>query len=175
MVMEIGSGTGEFLLAQAQAHPDQAFVGVEISKRAAYHAVNQADKGAVENCIFIKADIRLLYPRMAPASWSQVHLNYPDPNYAAGRRKHRIFNPEFLDVFHRSLTGAGTIRVVTDQRPFLLDMLAIAESDSRFEKSHTPRFLEGPAPEHMSRFQKAWERQKRPFFHFELQKTRKIP
>jgi tRNA (guanine-N7-)-methyltransferase len=168
MVLEIGCGTGEFLLNCAQTQPEIKFVGVEISRRAIYNAVNQAEKLGLENIKLIKADIRLLYPLMAPGTWSQIHLNFPDPNYAAGRKKHRIFSPEFLDACHYSLTPDGMISVVTDQHPFLLDMLEIAEADPRFKKTHPEPYLEGFSPAQKSRFQSAWERLERSTYRFEL-------
>jgi tRNA (guanine-N7-)-methyltransferase len=172
MVLEIGCGTGEFLLDYVQTHPEARCIGVEISRRAVYHAVNQAEKIGLDNIRFIKADIRLLYPLMAPRTWSEVHMNFPDPNYAASRRKHRIFTPEFLDACHLSLAPDGKVSVVTDQRPFLLDMLEIAEADHRFEKTHPERYLEGFSPAKKSRFQSAWERIKRSTYRFELQLSR---
>jgi tRNA (guanine-N7-)-methyltransferase len=168
IVLEIGCGTGEFLLDNAQSRPDEFFLGVEISKRAIYHAVNQAEKLVLKNIKFIKADIKLLYPLMVPASWSEVHLNFPDPNYAAGRRKHRIFTPEFLDACFMSLVQEGRISVVTDQLPFLGDMLQIAEADPRFEKTHPTQYIEGPWEGEKTRFQTAWERIERPIYRFEL-------
>jgi tRNA (guanine-N7-)-methyltransferase len=171
MVLEIGCGTGEFLLGLAAEWSERRFVGVEISRRAVYHAVNQAEAQKLENIKFIKADIRLLYPLMQPDTWSQIHLNYPDPNYSASRRKHRIFSPAFLDACHHSLTNIGKISIVTDQRPFLMDMLKIAEADPRFTKPHDERYLEAFSSAEKSRFQKVWERFQSPVFHFELQKS----
>jgi tRNA (guanine-N7-)-methyltransferase len=169
MVLEIGCGTGEFLLNSAASQPEERFIGVEISRRAIYHAVNQAEELALTNIKFIKADIRLLYPLMAPGAWSAVHLLFPDPNYAAGRRKHRILSPEFLDIFYTALAPNGTINAVTDQHPFLLDMLKIAESDPRFTKTHPERYLEGFTPPQKTRVQSSWERLNRINYRFELE------
>jgi tRNA (guanine-N7-)-methyltransferase len=171
MTLEVGCGTGEFLIELAGRYPEQRYVGVEISRRAIYHAVNLAEKSNLDNIKFIKADIRLLYPLMWPKTWEMIHLNYPDPNYSAGRRKHRIFSPEFLDACHISLTGAGKISIVTDQEPFLLDMLETAEEDPRFVKTHSERFQKSFPSKEKTRFQKAWERVNRSVFHFELQKS----
>jgi tRNA (guanine-N7-)-methyltransferase len=171
MVLEMGCGTGEFLIELAGKHPEQCFIGVEISRRAIYHAVNLAEKSCLENIKFIKADIRLLYPLMQADTWDMIHLNYPDPNYSASRRKHRIFSPEFLDACYKSLTGTGKISIVTDQGPFLLDMLEIAEADRRFAKTHPERYMKNLTTTGKTRFQRAWERVNRPVFHFELQKS----
>lgn len=168
--MEIGCGTGEFLNATALAHPERYYVGIDISRRAIYHAVNQAASQTLDNILFIKADAKLVYPLLAPRSLDIVYLNFPDPNYGNRNLKHRIFTPNFLDSIHPALVQAGKILVVTDQHPFLLDMLEIAELDSRFIKTHPERYLQAFSPVKKSRFQKVWERLERPVFRFELEK-----
>ncbi len=170
MILDIGCGTGEFLLALAQNKPDKKFLGVELSRRAIYHAVNQAKRLELENILFIKADIRLLYPLFRPNTFETVHLNFPDPNYGARHRKNRIFTNELLEHFHSALIPGGLISVVTDQRSFVIDMLEIAERDLRFMKNHPERFLTHFDPQQKTRFQTAWERFDRSVFRFELVK-----
>jgi tRNA (guanine-N7-)-methyltransferase len=169
--IEIGCGTGEFLNAKAQNNPQRNFVGIDISRRAIYHAVNQAAAKQLDNIVYIKADVKLLYPLLSPQSLEVVYLNFPDPNYGSRYRKHRIFTSDFLDSIYPALITLGKIIVVTDQHPFLLDMLEIAEKDQRFSRPHQDRYLTTFDPIKKTRFQKAWERLKRPVFRFELVKT----
>lgn len=171
LAFEIGCGTGEFLNATAKANPDKFYIGIDISRRAIYHAVNNAARLKLENILYIKADAKLIYPLLIPDSLNLVYLNYPDPNYGNKNRKHRIFTPRFLDNIHPALTIGGKIIVVTDQHPFLLDMLEIAEQDDRFTKTHEDRYLTSFSPIKKTRFQKAWERLERPVFRFELVKV----
>lgn len=170
--LDIGCGTGEFTNAIARQQPDEWFVGVEISRRAIYHAVNQAARRKINNVLYIKADYKLLDPLIAPNSLGTVYLNFPDPNYGGrNRQKHRIFSTDFLDQMHGALSSNGTIQIVTDQKPFLIDMLELAEADSRFEKTHTARYLEKFSPPEKTRFQIAWEKFERPVYRFILKKA----
>ncbi|MFN2145278.1 MAG: tRNA (guanine(46)-N(7))-methyltransferase TrmB [Anaerolineales bacterium] len=167
--LDIGSGTGEYIHAMAQTHLDEYFLGVEISRRVTYYAVKQAAQEGLENLKFIKADFRLLYPLFAPASLENVYLNFPDPNYGGQKnRKNRVFSPEFLDLIAKALIPEGRLQVVTDQQPFLIDMLEIAEEDTRFCKTHSERFLTDFSPPTKTRFQRAWEKFDRPVYRFEL-------
>ena len=169
--LDIGTGTGEFLNAAARQNPGRHFLGVEISRRAVYYAVDQAARRKLKNVLYIKADFNLLYPLVAPDSLEMVYLNFPDPNYGgANRRKNRIFSPRFLDLMAEALTADGRLQVVTDQFSFFQDMLAIAEADDRFKKSHKERYLTNFSPPAKTRFQMAWEKFDRPVFRFELQK-----
>lgn len=172
LFLDIGCGTGEYLNALATASPDNLYFGVEISRRAIYYAVNQAAARQLDNIRYIKADFRLLYPLFAPGTLQEVYLIFPDPNYGGRKnRKNRIFSPAFLTLMATALLPGGTIKVVTDQEPFLYDMLNIAEADTRFEKPHAARFLQGFSPPEKTRFQMAWEKYNRPVFRFIL--TRK--
>jgi len=167
--LDIGTGTGEFLNAAARQHPGRYYLGVEISRRAAYYAVDQAARKKLDNVLYIKADFNLLYPLFAPYSLEMVYLNFPDPNYGgAKRRKNRIFSPRFLDLMAESLTPGGRLQVVTDQFPFFEAMLEIAEADRRFTKSHAQRYLTDFSPPTKTRFQMAWEKFDRRVFRFEL-------
>jgi tRNA (guanine-N7-)-methyltransferase len=170
--LDIGCGTGEFTNAIAIDNPRERFVGIEISRRAVYHAVNQAARHQLNNVLYLRVDFKLINPLLAPNSLLNVYLNFPDPNYGGeNRRKHRIFNQDFLEQMYHSLVPDGTIQVVTDQEPFLMDMLAIAEADQRFAKSHSDDYLEGFSPPKKTRFQIAWEKFDRPVFRFELKKS----
>jgi tRNA (guanine-N7-)-methyltransferase len=172
LFLDIGSGTGEFIQATAQLHPQENFIGIEISRRVTYYAVQQAARHKIKNLKYIKADFRLLYPLFAPRAVKMVYLNFPDPNYGGQKnRKNRIFSANFLDLMETALTSDGRLQVVTDQYPFLIDMLEIAERDERFTKTHAERYLTDFSPPAKTRFQITWEKFNRPVFRFELRLT----
>ena len=168
MQLEIGCGTGEFICGLAEDQRDNKFVGIDFSRRAIYSAVNLAAAKDLSNIKFIKADFKRLYPLLTPNSLSMVFLHFPDPNYKAKHHKHRIFDKIFLNHLYKTLTPNGKISVVTDQEPFFLAMLILAESDARYKKAHPERFLTYFEPHIKSRFQRAWERIEQPIYHFEL-------
>lgn len=167
--LDIGSGTGEYLIAVAENHPERLFAGVEISRRAVFHAVNQAAERQLDNLLFIKTDFKLLRPLFAPDSLLHVTLNFPDPNYGgAKKRKNRLFTPDFLDLMSTSLTAEGKIQIVTDQEAYFFEMLAIADADPRFKRAHPGRYLKDFSPPEKTRFQVAWEKFDRPIFRLVL-------
>jgi len=155
--VEIGPGTGEYLCNLASRRVDVNFLGIEASKRAAYYAVKLAADKGLANLRIIRANAKLLYPLIPSEAWSKVYVHFPDPPHKRKDEKHRIFDPEFLDVMVRVLSPGGEISVVSDKADFFYEMLEVAKRDERFERAHASPFLDSFEPEAKSRFQLFWE------------------
>ncbi|MQC26283.1 MAG: tRNA (guanosine(46)-N7)-methyltransferase TrmB [Chloroflexi bacterium] len=155
--VEIGPGTGEYLCGLAGANPSTNFLGIEASKRAIYYAVHLADTYGLANIRFVRANIKLIYQLIPNNAWHSVYLHFPDPVHKAKDEKHRVFDPEFLDVMARALTEDGQISVVSDRKDFFEEMLRLAERDGRFVPTHAERYLAAFEPTTKSRFQRFWE------------------
>ena len=104
-------------------------------------------------------------------SLQAVFLHFPNPHTKSGFKKHRLFTQNFLDQMHKALVVGGKLSVMTDLIEFFVDMLLIAEADSKFRKSHKERYLVGFDAEMKSRFQRLWERHGLPTLRFELEKS----
>jgi tRNA (guanine-N7-)-methyltransferase len=155
--LEVGCGVGEFLCDLALSKPLINFIGIELSFKSIYKAVEIAADLGLDNIRFIRADVRLTYPLWPSASLQTIYLHFPDPCYKKKYRKNRILNEAFLDLVYRTLQPGGQFSVMTDQEPFFMDMLALVEADNRFEKLHDERFLIGFEEGLKSRYQKIWE------------------
>lgn len=170
-VLEIGCGTGELLCTLAAENPGRNYFGVDRSRRSLYYAVRLAAQNTLTNIRFLQADFLLALPRLAPASIAAALLLFPDPNPASRHRKRRVFQPALLDALHPALTEEATLLVVSDDEPLFMDMLALAESDPRYRKTHPERFLEGYEPPVKTRFQRAWEEKGKVIRRFELEQV----
>lgn len=168
--LEIGCGYGEFLCSLAQANPESNFLGIDISDRTLQHAAYMASTLAQENVKFVAADVRLLYPLLVPDSLQAVYLHFPDPNRRRKFRKRQVFTPALLEVISQALCPGGRFSVMTDHREYFLEMLALVEQDSRFEKIHAERYLSGFDAPVMSRYQRLWERHGLATLRFEVQR-----
>lgn len=163
--LEIGCGTGEFLLGMAKLYPEKIFVGVEVSTRAVYYAAHLASEAEVNNLRFLHADFKLLYPLLPDHAVEKMFLRFPDPNHSEKHKKRRIFDTGFLDMLERVFTRNASLYVITDNRSLFEEMRSLAGHDKRYvfniladsPKNHPP-----------SRFQQAWKRIGRPLFQFEL-------
>lgn len=156
--VEVGLGSGEFLNHLADEDPHTNFLGVEVSRRAAILAASLASERQLNNLRVLRGNFKLLDPLIVANSWRKVYLHFPDPVHRTKDEKRRIFNLGFLDQMARVLVQGGEISVVSDKDEYFIEMLELAEGDSRFEKTHPQRFLEGFEPGEKSRFQRFWER-----------------
>lgn len=168
--LEVGSGRGDFLCSLAQQHPANGFVGVELGRKAVYQAVATAHAAKLDNLRFVRADVRLLYPLLAPASLEAVYLHFPDPHPRPKFQRRRLFSAPFLDAMHRALRPGGRLSVMTDHREAFFAMLELAEGDRRWRKAHAERYLVGYEAEVKSRFQQLWEGHGLATLRFELTK-----
>jgi tRNA (guanine-N7-)-methyltransferase len=155
--VEIGMGSGEYLLWLAQQEPQTNFLGIEVSGRAALFAAAQAAEQGADNLRVLRADFKQLYSHLEANSWQRVYLHFPDPVHKARDERRRIFDQTFLDAMARVLQPGGEISVVSDKADFFFEMLELAEGDRRFQKKHAERFLESFDPPVKSRFHRSWE------------------
>jgi tRNA (guanine-N7-)-methyltransferase len=169
--LEIGCGTGEFLCALAARQPGTNFVGVDISLKSLYAAVERARSTGLDNVKFVKAAIQFVYPLLIPGSLHAVYLHFPDPCLRPKYRKRRVFNDTFLDQVQRALAPGGSLSVMTDVPELFTAMLGAIESDPRFEKAHAERYLVGFEHEAKSRYQAVWERYGTSPLRFEVRKV----
>ena len=172
--LEIGCGTGEFLCTLAANNPSRYFVGIDISLKAIYIAVENAHSHGLNDIKFVKAAVQFIYPLLVPGSLDAIYIHFPDPCLHPKYRKRRIFNRDFLDIAFRALADRGLISVVTDKPVLFWDLLAIIEEDSRYEKTHAERYLTGFDPGVKSRYQSIWEKHGTEPLRFEVRKQAEV-
>ncbi|MEX1247196.1 MAG: hypothetical protein WEA61_01835 [Anaerolineales bacterium] len=156
--VEIGSGSGEYLLWLASQDPQANFLGIEVSRRTAMQAANLAAEGRLANVRILRADFKLLTPLLAAEGWRRAFLHFPDPVHKRKDEKRSLVNQAFLDMMASTLISGGELSIASDKVDFLMQMLELAEGDARFEKAHSERYLEGLEAPVKSRFQRFWER-----------------
>ncbi len=113
--VEIGSGTGIFLLAAAASRPDTNFLAIEKSKSRAYALAEVVRKRALNNAIVLHADATCVVESMLPPQSVQAfHIYFPDPWWKRRHERRRIFTPEFVDAIASALRSGGYVYVATD-------------------------------------------------------------
>lgn len=154
LVVEIGSGTGEALLASAAAHPDIDHLGVEVYRPGAAKTVLRADRRALSNVRVLQADAAALLRTGLPEdSVSEIRVFFPDPWHKLKHHKRRLVTPAFLADAARVLVAGGALRLATDWADYAEQMVRAAEQTPDFDNPHagfSPRF----AGREMTRFER---------------------
>jgi len=113
--VEIGCGTGTFLLQAAAEHPQRNFFGIEHSRSHAEFVADRLAKHGASNARIIAADaVCVLKQIVPPASVAAFHIYFPDPWWKRRHHRRRLFNTSFTRHLERALAADGYVHTATD-------------------------------------------------------------
>ncbi|MGP9537720.1 tRNA (guanosine(46)-N7)-methyltransferase TrmB [Brachybacterium sp. AOP43-C2-M15] len=116
LVVEVGSGLGENLVAAATAHPERDHLGVEVYLPGLAQTLSRVERAdRPRNLRLLPLDAQRALPAMLPeASISQLWVYFADPWPKARHHKRRLINPPFLDAVLPLLADGAVLRLATD-------------------------------------------------------------
>ncbi len=133
VILEIGFGNGENLLAMAQAHPHQDFIGIEVHRPGVGHLLNQLEAAQLHNVRVICEDAReVLNHQVMDDSLDSVLLYFPDPWPKKRHHKRRLVQPEFVALLARKLKSGGMFRTATDWPDYAEHISALLSASADF-------------------------------------------
>lgn len=117
--IEIGSGKGTFLLAQAKAFPSINFLGIEWARKYYRHAVDRIGRWQLDNVRIIRTDAADFLTENTPdTSVSCFHIYFPDPWPKKRHHKRRFLCRENMAGILRCLKTDGRINIATDHADY---------------------------------------------------------
>jgi len=133
LAVEIGFGSGDHLLASAQARPDTDFIGIEVHRPGAGRVLQQADKLGLNNLRVVCADaVEILRERLPEGAVDEVVIFFPDPWPKKRHQKRRLIQPAFVAGLARALRPGGRLRLATDWADYARHMLEVMSAASQF-------------------------------------------
>jgi tRNA (guanine-N7-)-methyltransferase len=140
--LEIGFGLGDFIVAQAKAHPERDFVGVELQWSPVRRALRKAALARLQNVRILLADIHLAMDRLfGERSFQEAYALFPCPWPKERHSRYRLFSNGFLRRLNTRMVDGGAVLVVTDHEPFLEWMISeIPGTGFHCERSIVPPF-----------------------------------
>ena len=115
LIVEIGFGNADYLIALAQANPDCNVVGFEVSTQSVYKAERKIRKHKLTNVLAIysrgETAINHLFE---PQSIREIHINYPDPWFKTRHAGRRIMQADMLLAMTSRLEIGGLLYLATD-------------------------------------------------------------
>lgn len=160
LVVEVGFGMGDSLLAMAQAEPETDFIGIEVHPPGVGRLINNAAKAGVSNLRVYMADaVDVFDDCIADASLARFQLYFPDPWHKKKHNKRRIVQPQFVELVRTKLQPAGVCHMATDWQPYadyMMEIMSLAPgySNQTSEYCFSPR----PAYRPLTKFEKRGER-----------------
>ena len=113
--IEIGSGKGTFLLAQARAETETNFLGIEWANKYCRFAVDRIGRWGLGNVRIIRTDgAQFLIDHVPDGSVSCFHIYFPDPWPKKRHHKRRLIKAVNVEQFIRCLRAGGVINIATD-------------------------------------------------------------
>lgn len=120
LIVEIGSGQGENVVAAAEANPGMNFLALEVYDPGVAHTLLLAGKNGLGNLRVAQVNAPELFKVMADGVAAEVWTFFPDPWPKKKHHKRRIVQPELAGQVRRSLADGGVWRIATDIEDYAL-------------------------------------------------------
>ncbi|OYO01637.1 tRNA (guanosine(46)-N7)-methyltransferase TrmB [Enemella evansiae] len=115
LVVEIGSGTGDSLVAMAGAAPDRDHVAFEVFRPALASTMIKLQQAGIENVRLVDANgVEGLNRLFGTGSVTELWTFFPDPWHKSRHHKRRLVSTEFADLVADRLVPGGLWRIATD-------------------------------------------------------------
>jgi len=139
VVLDIGFGGGEGLIAMAAARPDECIVGVEVHTPGVAKVLQAVEQHGWRHVRVVEGDAIHFLRRLPLASLSGVRLWFPDPWPKNKQRHRRIVRPEVVESVADRLRIGGRLHVATDVVEYARHTEQVVAGEPRLEGGVIPR------------------------------------
>jgi tRNA (guanine-N7-)-methyltransferase len=117
--VDLGSGSGQFLIEASQRYPDHNFLGVERLLGRVRKTRRRAWKLGLNNLRVLRFEIDYTVRYLlAPGSIWRFHLSFPDPWPKRRHQRRRVVDQEFFEAVHTALQTGGELWIKTDHAEY---------------------------------------------------------
>lgn len=129
LVVEIGPGTGDALVANALARPDACLVAFEVYERAVASTLGKLDAAGIDNVRLLMVDgVAGLQRLVPPNSVAELSTFFPDPWHKKRHHKRRLVSSSFAELAASRLTVGGRWLLATDWPDYAEQMRAVLDA-----------------------------------------------
>lgn len=113
-ILEIGFGSGENIIAQALANPNNAYVGCEVFTSGVTTLLKEINEKNVHNIKIWHDDAMNLIDMIPDNSLDLVYILHPDPWPKQKHNKRRLINSQFLKDIAKKMQPSAKVLIITD-------------------------------------------------------------
>lgn len=133
--LEIGSGQGNFTVANAMKYKDRNFIGIELKFKRLVMSARKAEKRSLDNILFIRRWGQEIPEFIGENEVEGMFINFPDP--WDGKEKNRIIQKElFSGTIDKIMKKGGKLFFKTDHRGYYEDVLEMLENIEGYTIAH---------------------------------------
>jgi tRNA (guanine-N7-)-methyltransferase len=114
IIVELGCGKGEYTVNLAKSNPSKNYIGIDIKGARFWRGAKTSLNENLENVVFLRTQIELIDFVFGKQEVKEIWLTFPDPQIKYQRRKHRLTNPLFLNLYKNILVDNGVVHLKTD-------------------------------------------------------------
>lgn len=115
LMLEIGFGNGQFLVALAKQNPQANILGIEISLPSIKKAEKKIKNQHLTHTRVIHGDARLaIWGSMEGQPLDHVFINFPDPWHKAAHHHRKLINDNFLHLLATRMPAGACLDIATD-------------------------------------------------------------
>jgi tRNA (guanine-N7-)-methyltransferase len=140
-VIDVGCGTGRFILESAAARTGCDHLGIEALEPLVQQAALEAKRRGLANARFLAGDAAAWLSAQPPGSVDEVHVYHPQPYYDPGQVPLELLTPQFFEQAWTVLRPRGILVLQTDNRRYGKHLLEAAR------KHFDPEVLPGTWPD----------------------------
>ena len=116
--LEIGFGTGDFLIEMAVKETHSNFIGIDFTKNGTLSLLNRIKTLQLSNIRVIYGDAKnKLSTLFRDEELETIYINFPDPWPRKIHIKLRLINPAFANLIMQKLAAEGRVYLATDSEP----------------------------------------------------------
>jgi tRNA (guanine-N7-)-methyltransferase len=159
LVLEIGFGMGQSLVAQAQAEPERDFIGIEVHRPGVGKLLHTMAEQGVTNIRAYNDDaVEVLNQCIVDDSLDLVQIYFPDPWHKKKHNKRRLVQPAFVQLLRRKLRAGGVLHLATDWQDYAEQMLAVMSAADGFVNQAGDGYAPRPERRPLTKFEQRGHR-----------------
>lgn len=132
LIVEIGSGQGENIVAAAERLPETNFLALEVYDPGVAHTMLLAGKQGLTNLRIAQINAPDFFAACDCGVLEEVWTFFPDPWPKMRHHKRRIVQPELASTIHQALRKEGVWRIATDIEDYALHVHEVMDSRNDF-------------------------------------------